>query len=84
MKVTLRKKGKAVAELEVGKDGALRISVDGKPLGELNARDSRRLAGLIIECSVDDTFGKARDAARAHAHHLVDGLLDKIDDQVDE
>lgn len=84
MKVTLRKKGKPVAEFEVGKDGALRISVDGKPLGELSARDSRRLAGVIIECSVGDTVGKARDAARGHAHRLLDGLLDQVDGQGDD
>ena len=74
MKVKLRQEGKLVATLEVLDHGALVITMGGKTL-ELSVKDSRRVAGAIVENSITGTISKARSDIKRQARAHLDEML---------
>lgn len=74
MKVKLRRGGVIIAELRVHRDGAMSIHVrDAREIRDIkmSVEDSRRVAGAIVEKSVQHTV---RVAKRAVASKLLDAI----------
>lgn len=73
MKVTLKKRGEIVAELAVGDDGALSVRTATEQ-HTFSVKESRRIAGAILERSLQDGLKQAR----ARARNTLDAALDEL------
>lgn len=82
MKVTLRQEGEVVCRLEVLETGALVLRVpEGLRLQELelSVRDSRRLAGAIVENSIKGTIGAVKSDIKRQAREQLEQLLGQLE-----
>lgn len=86
MKVNLRQHGEVICRIEVLENGALVIRVpEGMALSqlELSVRDSRRIAGAIVENSIKGTIETARSDLKRQAREQFDRLFGDDDDDDD-